>query len=75
MQKKVIMKSLISNKKKRTLMLSNCTYYPNGSLKTIKLNDGSIIHYNEDGHLKYIQLSNNTLEKITRNEVISGCLK
>ena len=56
-------------------MLSNCTYYPNGSLKTIKLNDGSIINYDEDGHLKYIQLSNDTLEKITRNEVIRSCLK
>lgn len=48
-------------------MLSNCTYYHNGSLKTIKLDDGSIIHYDEDGHLKYVQLSNNELKKITRN--------
>ena len=45
-------------------MLSNCTYYHNGSLKTIKLNDGSIIHYNEDGNLKYIQLSNDTLKRL-----------
>ena len=46
------------------MILSNCTYYPNGSLKTIKLDDGSIIHYNEDGHLKYIQLSNDALKRL-----------
>lgn len=47
------------------LMLYNCaTYYHNGSLKTIKLDDGSIIHYDEDGHLKYIQLSLNTTKSL-----------
>ena len=38
-------------------MLQNCQYYRNGSLKTIRLDDGSVIHYDEDGHLKYVELS------------------
>lgn len=38
-------------------MLQNCQYYSNGSLKTIKLDDGSVVHYDEDGNLKYVELS------------------
>lgn len=38
-------------------MLNNCTYYRNGSLKTITVDDGSIIHYDEDGNLQYVELS------------------
>lgn len=38
-------------------MLQNCQYYRNGSLKTIKLDDGSVIHYDEDGNFQYIELS------------------
>lgn len=60
------MRSLISDNLIK-LMVYNCaTYYHNGTLKSIKLNDGSIIHYDEDGHFKYVQLSNDALEKITR---------
>ena len=40
-------------------MLQNCTYYRNGSLKTITLDDGSVVHYDEDGNLKYVELSDN----------------
>ena len=40
-------------------MLQNCTYYRNGSLKTIKLDDGSVVHYDEDGNLQYVELSDN----------------
>ena len=38
-------------------MLDNCTYYRNGSLKTITVDDGSIIHYDEAGNLQYVELS------------------
>ena len=40
-------------------MLQNCQYYRNGSLKAIKLYDGSVVHYDEDGNLKYVELSDN----------------
>ena len=60
------------NIERRTLMLSNCTYYPNGSLKTIKLKDGSIIHYNEDGNIKYIQLSNDALKRLVEMKQFTG---
>lgn len=53
-------------------MLPNCTYYYNGSLKTIKLDDGSIIHYNEDGNLKYIQLSNDALKRLVEMKQFAG---
>ena len=53
-------------------MLSNCTYYPNGSLKTIKLDDGSIIYYNDDGHLKYVQLSNDALKRFVEMKQFAG---
>ena len=38
-------------------MLQNCQYYRNGSLKTIMLDDRSVVHYDEDGNLKYVELS------------------
>lgn len=53
-------------------MLYNCTYYPNGKLKSFKLDDGSIIHYNEDGHLKYIQLSNDALKRLLEMKQFAG---
>ena len=43
-------------------MLQNCQYYRNGSLKTIMLDDGSVVHYDEDGNLQYVELSDSNEE-------------
>lgn len=43
-------------------MLDNCTYYRNGSLKSIKLDDGSVVHYTEDGDLAYVTLTASNLD-------------
>lgn len=47
-------------------MLDNCTYYRNGSLKTITVDDGSVIHYDEDGNLQYVELSDKEDEDIVK---------
>lgn len=53
-------------------MLDNCTYYNNGSLKTITIDDGSVIHYDEDGNFQYIDLSDSD-DKDTSRFTYSSC--